>query len=217
MYLGGGEAEPFGALGQPTREERLARAVLAAHRLEHAAALGDPVEVVIYHPDEPVQPPRQPAGRRQRGRTTGPRRPGCRSSGAYSGLWFQPPHWTDVSSHLGGPTPGSLPLVRRARPPAGTDGPVHHGPRPGPVVVGSNWGQAHQPAWSANLLADPQATVTLDSEQIPVRATLVTGPDRDRLWEALRAEWPAYRTYERRAAGRELRMFRLERNPALGP
>ncbi len=85
------------------------------------------------------------------------------------------------------------------------------------VVVGSNWGQAHQPAWSANLLADPQATVTLDSEQIPVRATLVTGPDRDRLWEALRAEWPAYRTYERRAAGRELRMFRLERNPALGP
>jgi deazaflavin-dependent oxidoreductase (nitroreductase family) len=82
------------------------------------------------------------------------------------------------------------------------------------VVVGSNWGQAHQPAWSANLLAEPDATVTLDGAEIAVRATLVAGAERERLWERLRAEWPAYRTYERRAAGREIRMFRLERRTA---
>jgi deazaflavin-dependent oxidoreductase (nitroreductase family) len=79
------------------------------------------------------------------------------------------------------------------------------------VVVGSNWGQRHQPAWSNNLLADPNATVKLHGERIAVRAVVVTGAERERLWLLLRREWPAYQTYEQRAAGREIRMFRLQR------
>ena len=79
------------------------------------------------------------------------------------------------------------------------------------VVLGSNWGQRHQPAWTGNLLANPQATVTVAGERIPVRARLVTGAERARLHALLLKVWPGYADYERRAGGRDLRMFRLER------
>jgi deazaflavin-dependent oxidoreductase (nitroreductase family) len=79
------------------------------------------------------------------------------------------------------------------------------------VVIGSNWGKKHHPAWSGNLLAHPEAIVTLHGKDIPVRARLTDGAERERLEGLLRAMWPAYVTYERRAGGRELRIFRLER------
>jgi deazaflavin-dependent oxidoreductase (nitroreductase family) len=78
------------------------------------------------------------------------------------------------------------------------------------VVAGSNWGQAHHPAWSANLLANPEGVVTLGGKEIPVRAVLARGPERERMWELMRAVWPAYSTYAQRS-GRHIRVFRLER------
>jgi deazaflavin-dependent oxidoreductase (nitroreductase family) len=80
------------------------------------------------------------------------------------------------------------------------------------VVIGSNWGQAHHPAWSANLLANPDATVTLGGQTLAVRARCAEGAERDRLRALLLRVWPAYTAYEQRAAGRELRIFRLERS-----
>jgi deazaflavin-dependent oxidoreductase (nitroreductase family) len=79
------------------------------------------------------------------------------------------------------------------------------------VVIGSNWGQEQHPAWSTNLLAHPRATVTVRGESIPVRARLADGAERERLVGLLRAMWPAYETYADRAQGRQLRVFRLER------
>jgi deazaflavin-dependent oxidoreductase (nitroreductase family) len=79
------------------------------------------------------------------------------------------------------------------------------------VVIGSNWGQKRHPAWSSNLLANPLATVTLDGADIPVRARLVHGEERQRLHGRLCEIWPGYAEYERTAGGRELRVFRLER------
>jgi deazaflavin-dependent oxidoreductase (nitroreductase family) len=78
------------------------------------------------------------------------------------------------------------------------------------VVIGSNWGKKHHPAWSGNLLAHPEAIITLRGKDIPVRARLTEGAERERLEGLLRAMWPAYGTYERRAGGRHLRVFRLE-------
>jgi deazaflavin-dependent oxidoreductase (nitroreductase family) len=77
------------------------------------------------------------------------------------------------------------------------------------VVVGSNWGQQHHPAWTANLLAHPDATVTLDGTDHPVRGRLLEGAERSRVWPRILLAWPAYKTYEERS-GRELRIFRLE-------
>ncbi len=78
------------------------------------------------------------------------------------------------------------------------------------VVVGSNWGQQHQPAWTANLLAEPRAEVTVRGRRVPVTGHLVTGAERDRLWNLMRGMWPAYDEYEKRAGGREIRVFRLD-------
>jgi deazaflavin-dependent oxidoreductase (nitroreductase family) len=78
------------------------------------------------------------------------------------------------------------------------------------IVAGSNWGQPHQPAWSGNLLAHPHATVTVGGATIPVRAQLAQGAERERLWRLMRDLWPAYDTYQSRAGGREIRVFRLQ-------
>jgi deazaflavin-dependent oxidoreductase (nitroreductase family) len=79
------------------------------------------------------------------------------------------------------------------------------------VVIGSNWGQHHHPAWSSNLLANPEATVTVDGQRIAVRARRVSGAERARLRALLLGVWPGYADYERRSGGRDLRLFRLER------
>jgi deazaflavin-dependent oxidoreductase (nitroreductase family) len=79
------------------------------------------------------------------------------------------------------------------------------------VVIGSNWGQQQHPNWSANLLAHPEATVTVRGKETAVRGRLVRGEERERLRESLLRVWPAYETYEQRAGGRPLRIFRLER------
>jgi deazaflavin-dependent oxidoreductase (nitroreductase family) len=79
------------------------------------------------------------------------------------------------------------------------------------VVIGSNWGQPNHPAWSGNLIANPDATIVVEGATIPVGAELASGEERDRLRRLLIDVWPAYETYEQRAAGRELRIFRLTR------
>ncbi|MET7425816.1 nitroreductase/quinone reductase family protein [Dactylosporangium sp. NPDC005555] len=77
------------------------------------------------------------------------------------------------------------------------------------IVIGSNWGQAHHPAWTANLLADPRCTITWKQRDVRATGALVRDEERARLLELLTASWPAYATYQERAAGREIRIFRL--------
>ena len=60
----------------------------------------------------------------------------------------------------------------------------------GYVVIGSNWGQPHHPLWTENLLRQRDATVTVDGVAAPVRATLATGAERDRLWRLLSSGRP---------------------------
>lgn len=81
----------------------------------------------------------------------------------------------------------------------------------GLVVIGSNWGRAQHPGWSANLLANPLATVVVGGEKFEVRARLAEGAERERLRRLLLTVWPAYAAYEKRAGSRRLRLFRLER------
>jgi deazaflavin-dependent oxidoreductase (nitroreductase family) len=82
------------------------------------------------------------------------------------------------------------------------------------LVIGSNWGKPAHPAWSANLLANPEAVVNLSGREVAVRARLADGAERERLWAASTALWPAYDGYAARA-GRPLRLFVLE--PVSGP
>jgi deazaflavin-dependent oxidoreductase (nitroreductase family) len=76
------------------------------------------------------------------------------------------------------------------------------------VIVGSNWGQRHHPAWSFNLLTHPKARVQVGRETREVDARLASPAERTRLWPRLVSIWPPYETYAQRS-GRDLRMFVL--------
>lgn len=75
------------------------------------------------------------------------------------------------------------------------------------VLIGSNFGQAHHPAWALNLEATPQAVVQIGSERTDVRAELVTDPaQRERIWAHMIDIYPGYAMY-RSKAGRDIKVF----------
>ena len=92
----------------------------------------------------------------------------------------------------------------------GRDAPLACASEPGGtwLVVGSNFGKEHHPAWTANLLADPAAWVTRHGRTVAVVARLLTDDEREEAWARLRDVWPIYDRYEDRS-GRSLRVFRL--------
>ncbi|MGY4710449.1 nitroreductase family deazaflavin-dependent oxidoreductase [Mycolicibacterium sp. CBM1] len=77
------------------------------------------------------------------------------------------------------------------------------------LVLGSNFGQQHHPAWTANLLADPEAVVAINGVEIPVTATVLIGVERERGLQRFLA-YPMYQSYRTRT-DRELRLFALTR------
>ncbi|MGX7761996.1 nitroreductase family deazaflavin-dependent oxidoreductase [Streptomyces angustmyceticus] len=78
------------------------------------------------------------------------------------------------------------------------------------LLVGSNFGRPGHPAWTGNLLKNPEAEVSWRGRDIPVRARLLTGEERALAWRAALEFWPPYAAYQARVA-REIRLFRLER------
>ncbi|MER0480598.1 nitroreductase family deazaflavin-dependent oxidoreductase [Streptomyces sp. Edi2] len=78
------------------------------------------------------------------------------------------------------------------------------------LLIGSNFGRPGHPAWTGNLLKNPEAQVSWRGRDIPVRARLLTGEERAQAWQAALAFWPPYAAYQARVA-REIRLFRLER------
>jgi len=85
---------------------------------------------------------------------------------------------------------------------------IHEGERL--LVAGSNFGQAAHPAWSSNLLAHPEAEVTMGGERIAVRARLFAGDDAAAGWQRFREAARPYRAYAERT-DRQIRVFALER------
>lgn len=75
-------------------------------------------------------------------------------------------------------------------------------------VVGSNFGQVAHPAWTANLLADPAASVSYGGATTAVRAELLDDAAKAAVWPRLTAAWPAYDDYVA-SSGRDLRVFHL--------
>jgi deazaflavin-dependent oxidoreductase (nitroreductase family) len=65
------------------------------------------------------------------------------------------------------------------------------------ILVASNGGADRHPAWWLNLRREPQATVQVGAETIPVRAHEANGDERARLWPLLKEMNPFYAAYER--------------------
>lgn len=77
------------------------------------------------------------------------------------------------------------------------------------IVAGTNFAGERHPAWTANLLARPDAAITVRGRRLPVRAMPVPDAERDEVWALIEAQWPGYRNYERES-GRTVRLFRLQ-------
>jgi len=66
------------------------------------------------------------------------------------------------------------------------------------IVVASKGGAPTHPGWFENLRADPDATIQVRGETVPVRALLAAGEERARLWALMAEVWPAYDDYQAR-------------------
>lgn len=75
-------------------------------------------------------------------------------------------------------------------------------------VMGSNFGQDHHPAWTANLLADPEALIQIGDRVHTVRARLATDEERKELWPRLLEVYPPWRAYTD-WTDRSFRLFEL--------
>lgn len=76
-------------------------------------------------------------------------------------------------------------------------------------VMGSSYGRPRHPAWSANLLAHPDAAVQIGRRRHEVRARLASDEERQALWPRLLELYPAWEAYAT-WTDRSFRLFCLE-------
>jgi deazaflavin-dependent oxidoreductase (nitroreductase family) len=68
------------------------------------------------------------------------------------------------------------------------------------VIMASKAGAPENPAWYANLVANPVVTVETGGEMFQARAETVQGDERERLWDAHVAQHPGFAEYPARTA-----------------
>ncbi len=66
------------------------------------------------------------------------------------------------------------------------------------VVFASKGGAPTNPAWYHNLTANPDATIEVGTETIPVHAEEARGEERDRLYRTQAERVPAFAEYEQK-------------------
>jgi deazaflavin-dependent oxidoreductase (nitroreductase family) len=76
------------------------------------------------------------------------------------------------------------------------------------VIVGSNFAQAHHPAWTTNLIANPDADVLIRGRTMRVRADLLAGDERAEAWQLALAHFGGWQAYTE-ITDRAFRIFRL--------
>lgn len=78
------------------------------------------------------------------------------------------------------------------------------------VIIASKAGAPTSPDWYHNLARNPVATIEVGTEQFPVRATEVTGAERDQLYQAHAARFPNFNEYQQKTT-RVIPVIVLER------
>ena len=82
------------------------------------------------------------------------------------------------------------------------------------MLIASNFGQAHHPAWYYNLKKHPQATVTLRGHTADYVAGEASGEEYDRLWQRAVALYGGYAAYKTRTGGRAIPIIILAPDPS---
>jgi deazaflavin-dependent oxidoreductase (nitroreductase family) len=78
------------------------------------------------------------------------------------------------------------------------------------ILIASNFGRPHNPAWYYNLRANPRATIVFDGESREVEASELGGAERERRYERGEEIYPGFTHYRRWAANRQIPVLRLE-------
>ena len=79
------------------------------------------------------------------------------------------------------------------------------------AVFASKGGADDNPAWYHNLLANPETTVEVGSETVPVAAHEATGAEYDRIWNKQKAAIPMFAEYEKKTKRPYIPVIVLER------
>jgi len=82
-------------------------------------------------------------------------------------------------------------------------------------VFASMGGAPKNPAWYHNLRANPEATAEVGTDRYPVRATITSGEERDRLFEKQASRFPQFGQYQQNTK-RTIPVVALERTAAGG-
>ena len=84
------------------------------------------------------------------------------------------------------------------------------------AVAGTNFGHPAHPAWTANLLAEPAATIQIGPECIRTTAELADADTWSRVWPRFLAVYPGYGDYLNRRDAPP-RVFLLHPRDQAGP
>jgi deazaflavin-dependent oxidoreductase (nitroreductase family) len=79
------------------------------------------------------------------------------------------------------------------------------------VVIASKGGAPTNPDWYYNLVANPEVSVEVGTEQFPALATVATEPERTKLYEQMVAVSPGFAAYQQKAAPRIIPVIILTR------
>ena len=77
------------------------------------------------------------------------------------------------------------------------------------LIVGTNFGTEHHPAWTGNLLKTPAAEIVVGEDTLQVVAEQVDDATFDRVWPRFSAVYGGYDDYLKRLTHRKPRLFRL--------
>lgn len=76
------------------------------------------------------------------------------------------------------------------------------------LVVASAMGQERHPAWSYNLIANPEVELQLRGERVAAVAEVLSSAEKEGLWGEIASTIPQMHTYRRRT-DRDIKVFRL--------
>ena len=79
------------------------------------------------------------------------------------------------------------------------------------ALIGTSFGSTRHPAWYLNLMAEPQASVLLDGENVAVTAREATPEERREIWLKATRLYGGFEKYKTRVGDREIPILVLTR------
>lgn len=79
------------------------------------------------------------------------------------------------------------------------------------AVFASKGGAPTNPDWFHNLVANPNTSIEIGTEQYDVTARVAEDEERDRIWEAQKQAFPNFAEYEATTGGRKIPVVVLDR------